>query len=1329
MSERRRRTKRGFLRAAGLFAAELPFRIAALLPHRKSGPRADRKWSRPKRIAIAITVVIVTAGATTTWIVVSKGRGNAQATWRLHDQALEQFGAGRFEDVVATCRKILLLSPGDYRAQFNLGAALVRLGRTEEGLREITRSAENHADFDDANLALAQAALAHGDEAEAFERLSLVTANPPTSGLARSMFATLLQRRGDDPGAKPHLEAAAADTATDPVVRIRAGLALGRLHGLWASMSIGSETSGSERRAESDCYAAARQVAEIAIARAAASELAELHAARAEVLLATGRPGEALLDADLALAAAKDPSELAALRLLRAQIYFLAGDPAAAEKELEAALAAEERPSAAAFRSASGLFAARAEPVRALEILSRGATLHPDDTQLALDRAMLRFLTGDLDGADADCARVAAADTRGIAALLLRGDVRRAKDDLAGARQAYAEAAVRRPDDAEPKLRLAGTSFAESGEQSEGAASSLALAESIAREVLSKSPDHPGALLALAKVRLASSPGRDPPRRGHPVNDDALKLLRRSVAANPLSIEANTFLAYAEHLTRNDREAAIRLVRILDVTRGERPRLRLLLARCLLNGGLLPEAAAAARRAAEQLPDDAEAWRVSAQTSHAAGDRQGALTAFEHLGTIEPAKLQHLFDQAAVLAEMGRFSAAEERFAAAETRTAAIADENERSAAEQDVATARAEFYRLRGDIERAKGSYGAIVDRNPTSAAPYVRYARFLLRLGQRDDAERQVERGLAVEPSSLEARRMLCEIGFSRGEVSAALTAQVEEVARIAPSDPVVLYLRGKLAVLAGDLRIGREMLARYTADRPEDADGQYALGVTLGKAGEYGDAVKRLETAGELMPGSPEVKVALAKVRQGWAVEMMRRGRLVEAQATLRRVVSDDPSSREARALLVDSLRAVGDVDLSEKEVRALLRTDPADRAALRMLAALQVEQRNLDDAAATLRRLTETDGTDWTAWQFLSAVLADKGDLDGAEVAASAARNAAPDEPGALAAMLHVLVLRGDTDGAAREIEAAAAKHPEEAQYPYFLAMLLARQGRHEEAIAAASKALDLKPSMPGALELAIHVISTGLADSDRAAEFARARVARVKDDPVMTYQLASLEAELGRRTEALALLAPICEIEMPLPAALALRGLLLLDSRDFTAARAALRKGIERYADAVDLHYLLAQSWLTDPAHVKDGQPQEPARGYAIAELRAVVAVMKSHAPARNNLAWLLSRDEATRAEALENAEAIVQRYPGYPPYLDTWGGVLLDLGRSAQAVTAFRRALGACEAERAALDKRAQAKLSLAESAKVEALRKRLERVTAEVKTHYEAALKAPPGR
>jgi predicted Zn-dependent protease len=480
---------------------------------------------------------------------------------------------------------------------------------------------------------------------------------------------------------------------------------------------------------------------------------------------------------------------------------------------------------------------------------------------------------------------------------------------------------------------------------------------------------------------------------------------------------------------------------------------------------------------------------------------------------------------------------------------------------------------------------------------------------------------------------------------------------------------------------------------------------------------------------VPGSPEVRVALAKTHHAWAVEMLRRGRVVDAQTTLRRAIADDPGSREARALLVDSLRALGDVALSEREVRALLAADPADRAALRMLAALEVQGGRLDDAAITLRRLTAAAPDDWVGWQFLSAVLTDKGDLDGGEVAAKAARKAAPDEPGALAALLHVLVKRGDFDAAEREIAAATARQPGEARHPLFLAMLREQQGRHEEAAAAASAALDLRPALPQALQLAIQAISAGLGDPQRAAAFARERAAKAKDDPMTTFVLASLESDLGRRDEALTLLAPLCDADMPLPAALTLRAVLVLETRDFAAARTVLTQGLEKYADAIDLHYLLAQAWLGDPAHSKDGEPQDPARAFAVAELRAVLKVARFHPAAANNLAWLLSRDDATRAEALELAEANVKAYPAYAPYLDTLGTVLLRLGRADQAAAAFRRALGACETERAALAKRAASKPSPVEAAKVEALTKRLERTKSETQARFDEALKASSGR
>jgi tetratricopeptide (TPR) repeat protein len=266
-------------------------------------------------------------------------------------------------------------------------------------------------------------------------------------------------------------------------------------------------------------------------------------------------------------------------------------------------------------------------------------------------------------------------------------------------------------------------------------------------------------------------------------------------------------------------------------------------------------------------------------------------------------------------------------------------------------------------------------------------------------------------------------------------------------------------------------------------------------------------------------------------------------------------------------------------------------------------------------------------------------------------------------------------------------------------------------------------------MPGALQLAVFAASTGLYDSERAAAFARERWAKAKGDAVMTFLLAQLEADVGRRKEALALLDPLCDGETPPPAALSLRGMLLLDAGDYAGARAALKKGTDAYPDAADLHYLLAQSWLADPSNAKDGEPQEPAREIAVKELRIVLANFRTHAPAMNNLAFLLSRDEKTRAEALQFAETAVQEHAQHAPYLDTLATVLTRLGRRDQALAVLQKALGACDAERAVIERMTGKPLSTIEKAQLESLKKRNDRTTAEVKARYDEALRASTSR
>ncbi len=1331
-SERRRR-RRHDVRWLLSAAASAPRRAVDALPRWKRAAKAAEDGSgrlrrrhglgRKTRIALGVTAAVVVAAGAVGGVRYLRSRDPRSESWRLHDEAVQHFRAGRFAEAAATSRAILSRNPRDAVARYNLGASLLGLA-DEAGWAEITAAAAAAPDLDDAHLALARRALAAGRDDTALTELRLVVEHPPEPPAAHALLADVLRRRGAYSEAMRHLRRVLEDKAADTMLRIETGGELGRLHGLRAAFH---RTPDREKRLELECYNFTRQLADAALERPSgysADEVASLHLARARAQLALDKTSEALADVDLALRAGPGPELQSSARLLRAQIYGLTGDADAAESEMTAALSADSKPPADSFLGAAAYYMAHDQRAQALELLARAAEAHPADVELGAEYAYLLFFSDRADAAEAECERLLRADPSAWRPLVVRGDLRRARGDLAGARRAYEEAAARAPGDAMVKLRVAGTAFSESGRAGPDADARLEEAGRIARQVLARTPDDPAALVALAKTVLA---------RATPVDtedaEEAHGLLARAVDADPLSLEAHTLLAWADLRRGRYDEAVFGFERVLAAAREERPELRLLLAQAYLGTGAADRAADATRRALRGLGDEPSALELLVEATIAQRDLDGALDALRRLEVLEPGRIEHLLRQAMVLAQQGEIAAAEERFAAADAVAAALPDAGAAAAGQMRVAESRAEFYRRAGDLQRARDSFGAALERNPADTGAAVRYGRFLAALGQTDDAERQFQRVLATRPADVEARRALCDLWFARGEATPALVNQVREVAELAPEDPVVDYLRGKLAVLQGDFRIARELLTRYAKVRADDPDAHFALGVALARGGDPAAAVTHLERAASLVPESLEVRAALAKTRSSHALDLLRRGRHLEAQAALRRATGDDPDAMVPRAMLAESLRMTGDVDLSEKEIRALLHREPTDPTALRLLAAVEYARGRTADAARTLQALADVTPEDWTAWAFLSEARATAADLDGAELAAQRAREAAPGEPRALAPLLHVLVLRGDFAAAEREIESAAAGDPTEAQFPYFLAILRSLQGRPSDVVSAAARALDAQPSMSDAVQLAVHALREGMGDPARARAFAKERAAGAPDSGAIAYLHGWLEAQAGDGAAALGALRAHTQADAPFLPAVALAAVLLMDQGDPPAAREVLRRGLESNPEAAELHYLLAQSYLAEPGAVQGGEVQEPSRGLAVAALRTSCSLAQGHAPSLNNLAYLLADDETTRGEALELAEAAVRIRPTYAPYLDTCGVVLVRLGRHEPAAELFRRALGALEEERAELDRSAALPTARAEPRRIDRLRRRLDATTAEVRAHYDAALREAGGR
>lgn len=1230
--------------------------------------RTRRSTGRRRRLAIGgliVTALLVGAGAVGYTV---RERRNRDNVWRLHDSVSALFAAGEYAQAADACRRILEQRPGDAVAHYNLGAALRSLGQDEDAWVEIGRAAALDPNMDAAHLALARRCVEEGREEDALAELALVVAHPPTPAEAHALMAHLLRRRGETARCLPHLRVVFESPDAAAVDRVEAGLQLAGLH---QRRSAVHRNAAGERSIALDCLQRARTLAEEALA--AGGPARELRSSLARVLLALDRPGEALAQVEQALELAEDGPGRAALHALRAHIYWASGAVEESLAEMERALAGS--PPADAFLAAADFHASRQEFAAAVTVLSAGTAAFPADEALGLALADQLFAAGRPDEAQEECRRLAGAAPFATAPLVRLGDLRRARGDLAGARESYEQALNLDAKDVTVRLRVAGTAFSEAGRAEGDAEAGLREAEDLATQILDLEPDHPGALIALAKVGLA---------RARPDDRDAATeahaLLVRALDQDPFSWEGRSFLALAELLRGRPDEAVLQFEKVLAALPDERPEMQLLVARAYLENRQPEIAADRARRGLAALPADVQGRQVLKTALLAIGDLDGALAVLATLEGLQPEHLDHLLEQAFLFGRKGDVATAEERFSRAEAVAEGFEDVDRRSFELVRITEAKARFRQLAGDMEGAIGAFEGLVARDG-SAEGHVRYGRFLLGLGREKDAEQQFQRAIAVAPGQLEPRRALCELYFARGQVTPVLLNQVNEILRLHASAPDVDYLRGKLSLLQEDYRVAVDLLTRYLDVRGDDPDGHYSLGVALGRTGDFEGAVARLTNAERLSPGNVAVRAALAKMRYGWAARLIERGRFAEAQAALQQASAEDPGSAEPRQLLAGSYALSGNFELSEREVRYLLRQDPGDPALRRMLASIFAIRGDNELAIREMRDLVAAHPDDWRSWGYLAGLLIRTNDLPEAEKAARSARAAAPAEPTSITALIHALVEQGRFDDAEREVRAAAEAVPEEVHYPYLLCVVLQQQEKLEPALAAAREALSRSPGHAASARMAIFILATRMKDLPGALAFARESAARAPDSLEIAHNVAWLEYRSGDVAGATDSLRSMLERELPFVPSVVLLAGILRDAGDGAGAREVLARGEAVYPTLADLPYLRGETYLRDAAR-EGAQIVEPERGLAVAAFRRALELKPRHGPTLNNLAYLVSLDDATLNEALELSAAAVDTAPGYVPFLDTAGGILVKLGRHDRAITAFQAALGRLEEER-----------------------------------------------
>lgn len=211
--------------------------------------------------------------------------------------------------------------------------------------------------------------------------------------------------------------------------------------------------------------------------------------------------------------------------------------------------------------------------------------------------------------------------------------------------------------------------------------------------------------------------------------------------------------------------------------------------------------------------------------------------------------------------------------------------------------------------------------------------------------------------------------------------------------------------------------------------------AAAVTASEAGEKDDVVTSAPAVAR--PAVDEKKVAKTAVPAGTA--------------------GTDASADDVEQVEIPA--DVGTVPI-EKQARQLTSFERAEN--LFRLGATSLRQGHMADAESRFRAAIEEDRSHHAAQQALVGILIDAGRLEDAEAVLAESLSANPRQPKSAMILARLQIERGDVDMAMRTLENTRTYAGTDAVYMSFMAAVLQRAGRHEDAVVQYQNALAFMP---------------------------------------------------------------------------------------------------------------------------------------------------------------------------------------------------------------------------------------------------------------------------
>lgn len=320
----------------------------------------------------------------------------------------------------------------------------------------------------------------------------------------------------------------------------------------------------------------------------------------------------------------------------------------------------------------------------------------------------------------------------------------------------------------------------------------------------------------------------------------------------------------------------------------------------------------------------------------------------------------------------------------------------------------------------------------------------------------------------------------------------------------------------------RMSTQSLSAWTRERPADVPARRLLGDRLLQEGRTEEALNLFREAAQTYPDAVWPLVAQSRA-------LLQAGRLEEALALAQEVQRRAPEDADANAVLGEAHHSAGNREVAEEAFRTAARHDAENAAAHAGLALVLADKQDFTEARAAAQRAAELAPDTGPAYRALGYVEDKAANLTEAVRYLSLAAEREPHRGPTWAALSQVLVRAARTPAeykaASDALDRTEALLPHMGGVVYFRGLLLAKQHKHEEAIAQFRQALERSPNATHAL----YNLATSLAFAGKKAESAAvsARFQRARQYELKMTQLRLRvarepeRADLWRRLQAVA----------------------------------------------------------------------------------------------------------------------------------------------------------------------------------------------------------------